>query len=370
MKSSLKGLRISTPGRVCLFGEHQDYLNLPVVACAISLRILVTGFKRNDGIININLPDISGRKSFSLNDEIVYTEERDYFKSSVKILLKNSFSFSTGFDCIVKGEIPINAGTSSSSALVLTWINFLTRMSDQSVILPPEQLARFAYEAEVLEFSEPGGMMDQYSTAFGGIISIDFLPEAKVTQLNAKLGTFVLGNSEEPKNTKYILSHVKNRILNIDKQLKEIDFDFSLNNIKVENLTNYKKLLSENQFNLLQGTIKNRDITELARTELNRKNPDDKKIGEMLNEHQKILREDIGISTPKIDRMIQASLNAGANGAKINGSGGGGCMFAYAPEEPEKVKSAIEDVGGKAYIIKTDSGSREEKIDEAKVEER
>ncbi len=35
-------------------------------------------------------------------------------------------------------------------------------------------------------------------------------------------------------------------------------------------------------------------------------------------------------------------LDAGAYGAKINGSGGGGCMFAYAPASPEKVKAAIE----------------------------
>ena len=32
-------MEISTPGRICLFGEHQDYLGLPVLAMAISLRI-------------------------------------------------------------------------------------------------------------------------------------------------------------------------------------------------------------------------------------------------------------------------------------------------------------------------------------------
>jgi galactokinase len=44
-------------------------------------------------------------------------------------------------------------------------------------------------------------------------------------------------------------------------------------------------------------------------------------------------------------------------GAKINGSGGGGCMFAYAPKDPEKVVAAIEKEGGKAYIITVDKGT-------------
>jgi len=45
-------------------------------------------------------------------------------------------------------------------------------------------------------------------------------------------------------------------------------------------------------------------------------------------------------------------------GGKINGSGGGGCMFAYAPTNPKLVAEAIERVGGKAYIIKSDEGTR------------
>jgi len=55
--------------------------------------------------------------------------------------------------------------------------------------------------------------------------------------------------------------------------------------------------------------------------------------------------------------MIDAALAAGAFGAKINGSGGGGCMFAYAPENPELVAQAIEKAGGTAYLIKVAEGT-------------
>ena len=160
------------------------------------------------------------------------------------------------------------------------------------------------------------------------------------------------------------LSNVKDRILLIDRKLKHIDSKFSLQDVSLDELSKFKNNLSDSEFTLLEGTIKNRDITRVARTELNKKDIDHKLIGTLLNDHQKILRDVLGISTPKIDRMIEAALKAGAYGAKINGSGGGGCMFAYAPEYPEKVKAAIEDAGGEAFIIISDSGSREDLVEE------
>ena len=36
--SVIEGI-ISSPGRICLFGEHQDYLGLPVIPMAIDRRL-------------------------------------------------------------------------------------------------------------------------------------------------------------------------------------------------------------------------------------------------------------------------------------------------------------------------------------------
>jgi len=85
-------------------------------------------------------------------------------------------------------------------------------------------------------------------------------------------------------------------------------------------------------------------------------------LGELLNAHQAELRDRLRISTPKIDRMIEAALKAGALGAKINGSGGGGCMFAYAPEKYEQVAEAIASAGGEPHIIKADRGATVESL--------
>jgi galactokinase len=149
-------------------------------------------------------------------------------------------------------------------------------------------------------------------------------------------------------------------VLNILDQIKSEHTDFSMQTIEYKDLASYSDILTNSLMELLIGTIKNRDITYEAEKLLNQKVIDHKKVGELLNEHHQILRDVLKISTPRIESMISAALDAGAYGAKINGSGGGGCMFAYAPENPEKVVAAIEDAGGKSYIITPDVGTNVE----------
>lgn len=357
MKPGSKYLHVTSPGRICLFGEHQDYLALPVIPCAISLRITIEGRHRSDRAAVVDLPDVSSRETFVLGERLPYTKERDYFKSAVNVLLRQGFSFSRGVECTVHGEIPINSGTSSSSALVVAWIDFLARMSDQSKDLGPDAIARFAHEAEVLEFGEPGGMMDHFSTAYGGVIVIDFDPLVQVRRLKADLGTFVLGDSREPKDTKGILARVKQGVQSLVARLNSQYPGFTLKNSTAEDIEGVAADLTPDEKTLLLGTIRNHAMTEEARKMLGRVEVDHRKLGELLTEHQTVLREVLRISTPRIDRMISAAISAGALGGKINGSGGGGCMFAYAPDNPDRVRRAIEDVGGKAYIIRPDAGT-------------
>ncbi len=354
-----KKLSISTPGRVCLFGEHQDYLGLPVIAAAISVRIGIEGEKQDELSVNIDLPDIGKKELFPVVGDIYYTEERDYFKSSFNVVKRHGFTFSKGLKGTVKGNIPINAGTSSSSALIVSWINFLTRMSDQAARLDAKEIASLAHEAEVLEFNEPGGMMDHYSTAVGNIIYLESRPAIKLETIKADLGNFVLGNSNQPKDTKGILKRVKYGVLEIVDRLKRENNTFSLQTVNYSGLDKYSNILDEDQLELLKGTVRNRDILREAKEVLAKEEIDRKKIGALMNEHHSILSGICRISTNKIDSMVKAALDAGAYGAKINGSGGGGCMFAYAPENSDKVYNAIKKISD-AWIVNITEGTREE----------
>jgi len=173
-----------------------------------------------------------------------------------------------------------------------------------------------------------------------------------------KLGTFVLGDSLEPKDTLGILKHVKFGMLDIIRRLNTSGRAFDLHTFPAGEAGRFRSELSAEQFRLLEGNLSDRDILREARTMFAADTVDKTRVGELLNIHQDSLRDAKKVSTPKIDRMVEASLNAGALGAKINGSGGGGCMFAYAPNNPEAVAEAIEREGGKPYIIEVDEGTR------------
>jgi galactokinase len=360
MSERRETLRVSSPGRVCLFGEHQDYLDLPVISMAISLRIAVEGKRRGDSLVHLDLPDVESDESFSLDGPLAYGRERDYFRSAVNVLRREGLTFASGFDCVVRGNIPIKSGTSSSSALVVAWVDFLARMSEQARELPPEELGRLAHAAEVIEFNEPGGMMDQYTAAFGGLLSIAFHPAARVGRLPARLGAFVLGDSGEPKDTMAILARVKNRVLALIDRLAASHAGFSLQTASRDDVVHLAGDLDRGERDLLLGTIRNRDITREANALLAESAVDDRRIGTLLNEHQAVLRDVLEVSTPKMDRMIDAALRAGARGGKINGSGGGGCVFAYAPEKTEAVARALMRAGGTAYVVRSDAGARVE----------
>jgi len=55
--------------------------------------------------------------------------------------------------------------------------------------------------------------------------------------------------------------------------------------------------------------------------------------------------------------MLLKCKRSGALGGKINGSGFGGTIFALSPGEEKKIKNAIEDAGGEAFILKTSNGA-------------
>ena len=346
-------MKITTPGRICLFGEHQDYLGLPIIALAISLRSSISAIERNDKKIIVNLPDVNQVEEFSLN-ELNYSKDRDYFKSAIKVCQKKGLIFSKGFESTIESSIPIQAGVSSSSSIVVGWIKLISNLADNPPNWDNETIGKLAYEAEVQEFDEPGGMMDQYTTALGGCIYLSQTPFF-IKKLNPGLGAFVLGNSNQSKDTLNILKRCREDRLAMMKKLNSQYPELNFINCNFEH---GNSLLNHHEQVLLEATVKNREILIQAMKELDKSKLNHNKIGELLSEHHGVLKNLLKISTNKIDNMIKASIDAGALGAKISGSGGGGCMFAYAPENAMDVARAISDSGGHAIIIHSEDGTR------------
>ncbi|TAE30876.1 MAG: GHMP kinase [Cytophagales bacterium] len=354
----------STPGRICLFGEHQDYLGLPVIAAAISRQINIEATRTTNPEVRLHLPDLQSEERFSVAQfPLTYAHKRDYFRSAMNVLWREGLRFSGGIEGRIWSTIPINAGTSSSSALIVTWLNLLSQLADEPRTFTPAQLAEFGYVAEVLEFGEPGGMMDHYSTAIGGVIYLESQPQIRVEPFaiggsGLQLGAFVLGDSGEPKDTIGILRHVKYGMLDAMAKMKAHHPNFAFETLPADAITDYDHLLTPDERALVRGNLSDRDVLREALAMFRSGTIDHDRLGQLLTIHQTSLREAKRVSTPKIDRMLDAALQAGALGGKINGSGGGGCMFAYAPQQPEAVAEAIERAGGKAYVISIDEGTR------------
>ena len=355
-----KKLVVSSPGRICLFGEHQDFLGLAVVAAAIDRRIRIEGSPRSDRLIRIHMPDIERQDDIDLAKPIEYTRKRDYLRSCVNVLRRTGWDMRDGFDCTMTSTIPINAGVSSSSAMIVCWLTFLLNAGGWGDRYSPEELARLAHQAEVVEFGEPGGMMDHFASALGGLIFVDTRPPFNSERFSARLDGFVLGDSLEKKHTLGVLGGSRSDVTDGVKQLTEWLPTFDLQTTPADEVVELVGRLPDQIARKFRANLINRDLRIEAVEMLRSGNVNSVRLGEMLTLHHEQLRDGIGVSTPKIDRMVEASISAGALGGKINGSGGGGCMFAYAPGCEDAVVEAIEREGGKACKVVVDSGARVE----------
>lgn len=349
--------KVQAPGRLCLFGEHQDYLGLPVIATAISLFITMEAQKRDDKLIVVNMPDIGETETIPLDAPIVYERPRQYLRSGLKVVRDLGYDLPHGLTVTVRGDIPINAGTASSSAFVIAWLKLLLTICQAPQADEPEALARLGHKAEVLEFGEPGGMMDHFAAAFGGTIFVDTRPPFRAERLPVHLDGFVLGDTLERKETLEVLRQAKEQALEAFRQIRDRHRDFDIHDTQTETVLSYADELPEPLRSKAIAHIRDRDLCREAYNMLSRGEVHPQRLGEMLTEHHKWLRV-LGVSTPKLDKLVDAALEAGALGAKLNGSGGGGCMFAYAPDKQHEVAQAIERAGGKAFILSVARGAQ------------
>jgi galactokinase len=349
------------PGRSCLFGDHQDYLGLPIIACAISRHITLHATENNERCFNVSKPDIN--KTRKIEFDAITSDMNvigDHLMSVLKVVRKHDCIPDRGYDVKVTGNIPINAGTSSSSAVVIAWTKFLLEAFGCNKEVTPELVSNIGYEAEVVEQNASGGKMDQYSIGLGNIIYLETGDDFSYERMKVHLPGLIIGESGIPKDTEGLLKELKeNSWLSILK-IKESDSNFDLQRAVKSDYDKYKTVLPDYLRPYFYAAISNHDITRKAHTEFKKDKVDYRKIGSLMNEHHKILKDSLKITVPKIDAMIDGALDAGAYGAKIVGSGRGGSIAVLAPEGKEKeVVEGIMKAGAKdAYQVNVDPGAR------------
>ena len=302
-------LRISFAGGGSDLPEVFDQIGQGiVVSTAINKFVFVLVNRRQDDLIKISYSKI----------EIV-TDINEIQHNIIRECLKY-FEIKNGIDITYSADLPINttgSGLGSSSALVVgVMLALATFVGDKSYV-NPKKLAEsaFYFESEILK--HPVGKQDHYSAAFGGLKKFMFsndgsecdeirLEKEALRNLSRNLHLFYTGIDRISSS---ILESQKTKVL--------------------ANLNHYKSL------NALAMSL----YEDLSNNMI-------ESFGQVLTEGWTIKKKlASGISNLKIDEWLYSALNAGAQGGKICGAGGGGFLLLYVQEDClQTVKSALLDL--------------------------
>jgi len=351
------------PGRVCLFGEHQDYLDLPVIACAIPLtcRIEVTPTP-DSACIELIVPQLDQHFTYDLHpissqvspcrnngkdgesndgEDDDDGEVMDFALSALQEAFQDGWEFRNGgARCVSTTDIPLQSGCSSSTAFVAAWILVLSRLASQPRH-NDDDLARLAHRAEVTHFGAPGGTMDHVSICCSRGTCLRIAPDA-VVKLPPVDGAWVLGDSGQPKDTMRHLKRCKYDRLELYATKLNGDWDTQ------------DADLDDTERTLLQVTRTNRDVeAEAAKLWMSNATGSGRQLAKLMDVHHCALRDGLQLSTPRIEDMRTAALHTGAWGFKIVGSGGGGCGVAWcSADKAQEVSNAMETAGAvKTWIF-------------------
>lgn len=367
-------ITVSTPSRLCLFGEHLDYLGLEVVAMAIDLRFYARVRRRQDGLLRVMIRDSKLRdlgntqiryveKLVDINQELVYTKSRDYFKSSLRTLRRYGVDIQSGFDVVMDSHIPIGKGMCSSTTMIMTLLKALLECTQAPGRDEPDVLAELGFQAEVEEFGEPGGRMDHYTSAYGGLVHLDFKDGMTVARrLEKKIpGSFLLFDSLSNKDTISVLASAKTPVLEGLAQLKPYGICGIRDLTARPGYMRHLEALDELHGQKVRAAVDNYAILREALTLLDEATWQPWAFGRLLNRHHANLRDGLGISTPVIEKILSTAMAHGAYGGKINGSGGGGCCFVYCDtDKTGEILEAVRELGYPGQELRADEGTRVE----------
>ncbi len=334
----------SAPARVCLYGEHQDYLLQKVIPAAINLRLNIISEKTKREYITISSKNLN--KSIRIFPSIEkLSNPNDSFKSFMEagiISLKQNFKDIQIplISATIKSFIPVASGLSSSAALLVGWISHLAGILELN--LKNDEIAELAYDAEHDIMSIPCGKMDQYSSAYGSIISLSCTEPPKLKCLNNPNSGLIIVNSNIPKLTNEVHGSKVYKIKSTVQKTEKLT-NLELENIQRDDIGKYAKELSKEELIIIQAIISIKEDTKLAERELQSVKPDLHLLGKLLSSQQDALRDGIRVSLPILDKIVKTGIEEGALGGKLTGAGLGGCAVLLVEENGKCILQRIKE---------------------------
>lgn len=347
-------IRVSAPARICLFGDHQDYLELPVIAASIDRYLTLEAVPQEEKAFVFELKDLHQTRQLPLSIEAADVVVGDFLASSLVVLARKGIVPDRGYRILILSDIPVNAGISSSSALIIAWMRFLIQTFG-FVNIDPQQLADWANEAEVEFFGDPGGLMDHYSIALEDLRVI--YPSSKTTALLTRPHDLplILVESGIAKETVGVLSLAKKRALEALERVQQVAPELHYHNAQPEDIKRFESLLSPELFVYWEAAIANHHITQAALKLMQGSDPYQSRteLAALIAQHQYFLETAIQNTPKAMKAQMQVALEAGGEAVKVIGSGGGGCFFIVSSKEaqPQIIKQLLENGAAAAYPI-------------------
>ncbi|MDX2178879.1 MAG: hypothetical protein SFV18_04740 [Bryobacteraceae bacterium] len=229
-----------------------------------------------------------------------------------------------GFELETNSEAPAGAGISGSSALLITVVSAFNKLCGTRYSI--ERVREVAQNIEAQIIRVPTGAQDYYPAMYGGVGALELrvdglIRKAVEVDLDDFESRIVLAYTGVPRNS---------GINNWEVTKAHIDGDKKVHR-------NFERICAIAQ--AMRVALSKSDWPEVAR---------------LLREEWSHRRKNApGIATPLIDRLIAVTGKRGAQGAKVCGAGGGGCVFfLIEPGAKAAVTAAIEEEGATVLPVK------------------
>ena len=178
----------SAPGRTELGGNHTDHQHGYGLAGAVTLDLVAVASRNEDGFIRVK------SRGFNKLDVIDLTEaepQQGESTHSASLIRGIADGFRTkgfgigGFDAYTASDVLRGSGLSSSAAFEMGMAVILN--TEYGCGLDAPALARICQFAENAYFGKPSGLLDQLTSAVGGVLFADFADPAapKIEKIHA-----------------------------------------------------------------------------------------------------------------------------------------------------------------------------------------
>ena len=315
----------AAPGRVNLIGEHIDYSEGFVLPFAIKDRTLVAARKRDDSIVRIASAQ-RRNKIISVDiNEVKPGLKGEWERYALGVLW--SMGVKSGVDLLIDGHVPLGAGLSSSAALECSVATAMNHLFDMGFSL--EELARLTQKAENQYVGVPCGIMDQSvslmaTNGFALLLDCRDLSTRNIPFDVASHGLELLIIDTQAHHALTDGGYAERRA-SCESVAAKLGVK-SMRELTIEQLDSSRDKLSESEYIRARHAVTEMkrvlDCVEALASE------DFTQVGQLLNQSHNSLRDDYTVSCPELDTAVEASLAAGALGARMVGGGFGGSAIA------------------------------------------